>query len=166
MSSFDPTQYKAGMLERVTLDDFTITMPVSKDKIAPHKGESVWILPYGLSLKDEFDLQQFQEAAARGDNGATDAMFTRICEFMAERIVGWDITDVRGKPYAQPYQNAEAIGAIPSPLFVHLVQAVKGDEPEGKDEAAAPGSPAGSSTSTDSGQTTQGASGDLHPPAN
>lgn len=133
---FDASVYKDGVLDQVLLDDFTYKTPTGRE-ITPHKGESVWLLPYGFTLEDETRIQKFR-ALAQGDatGEKLDAQMDAMCDILSRIIVGWDVTDERGQPYEQPHANPAAIGRIPSRLLYHLIMLIQGGETEGKGESA------------------------------
>ena len=127
---FDPSAYKEGVLDEIKLDDFEVKM--SGGRVAhPHKGESVWLLPYGLSLEDEVLIGRLMDAARSGaDEEKVDEMLDDMSVRLAKLIVGWSITDALGNPYPQP-SDGPSIKLIPTRLFMHLMKCIKGDEPEG-----------------------------------
>lgn len=134
--AFDPSAFKEGSLDEIKLDDFEVTL--SGGRVShPHKGESVWLLPYGISLEDEMAMARFMDAAKSSatEQGDLDEMFDALCVRLSKAIVGWTITDPRGQAYPQP-TDGPSIKLIPSRLFKYLMERIRGDETEGNAQSA------------------------------
>lgn len=133
---FDPSTYKEGVLDEIKLDGFEVKM--SGGRVShPHTGESVWLLPYGLSLEDELYLARFMDTArsASVDEKELETRFDDVCVRLSKVIVGWSITDQKGQPYPQP-TDGPSLKVVPSRLFKYLLEQVRGDEPEGNAQSA------------------------------
>lgn len=133
---FDPSAYKEGVLDKIDLDGFEVGM--SGGRVShPHAGESVWLLPYGLSLEDELKMAKFLDVAKTGtaDQEVMDEMLDALCARLSKVVVGWTITDPTGTPYPQP-TDGPALKAIPSRLFKYLMEQIRGEEPEGNAPSA------------------------------
>lgn len=134
--AFDPSAYKEGVLDKIDLGGFEVKM--SGGRVShPHEGESVWLLPYGLSLEDELSMAKFLDSARSSDADQTklDEMLDALCARLSKVIVGWSITDNFGVPYPQP-TDGPAMKTIPSKLFKYLMERIRGEEPEGNAPSA------------------------------
>ena len=127
--------------ERVGLDGFTVTMRDGSE-LAPHEGQSVWLLPYGATAPDiissgaKLQAAMSFDAAGEVEDVDLDALgeaIPRMAAHCAAEIVKHDITDAFGDPYPQFYQNPGALEALPSALLWHLYGIVRGTEDAGKE---------------------------------
>ena len=135
---FDPSAYKDGLLDEVKLDDFEVKMPSGR-VARPHVGESVWLMPYGFSLGDELRVAEFAGLGKDAPPERVEPAFEAIADLMTRLIVGWNITGPTGVPYAQPSEGTHAIKALPSRLFKHILDQIRGTEPEGNAPGASEG---------------------------
>lgn len=144
--------------ERVGLDDFEQT---TREGVVyrPHIGESIWISPDGLSVEASQTISRFAELAkaarlvegSEGADGLTglDDSFEALCVLLVGILAAWDITTNARMPYEQPTTVA-AIKALPTPLMMHIMNAVQGGETEGNARAGEAGLQGGSSTTATS----------------
>lgn len=123
--------------EAVSMDDYTVT--VHGQEYAPHEGETVYVLPIGLSFGALTALQRYQAMAAGGNIDDGDARlegaFEELLTALADIVVGWDLTDITSEPYEQPYHNPDALRALPAGTLFHLLgllRGISGQDAEGK----------------------------------
>lgn len=123
--TFDPSQYKAGLLEPVDMTAFEI---VTRGRtIRPYDGESVWLEPY-IDSSTELKLMRAREEL--GENPENEAAFEMMCQVLADMTLGWNLTDKFGQPLPPP-DTAEAFMALPSRAVLFLLNEALGIEPEG-----------------------------------
>jgi len=135
-------------LDRISLDDLRVTVPSGKKQIAPHKGQSVWVYPYGRPARETEELRRLFSRVQRGDVEAEEATFDRLSSFAAGEIVKWDLVDYRSNdPYPQPDSGA-VFGAIPDEPWAFIVRALLGIESEGEGSGDSDESDDGSSDET------------------
>lgn len=123
--------------EPISMDDYTVT--VGGQDYAPHEGETVYLLPVGLSFGALTALQRYQAMAAGGairdGDDRLEGAFDELLAALADIIVAWDLTDITGEPYEQPYRNPAALRALPAGTLFHILgqlRGVSGDDAEGK----------------------------------
>lgn len=85
-----------------------------------HQGESVWLLPVG-TVQMQLAAMRLATAGAElaaieGDQegqlvglAAINAGLTGLARAVAERVVAWDWTDIRGEPLPQPYRSSATL---------------------------------------------------------
>ncbi len=91
-----------------------------------HEGEWIEVIPVG-SLRQYFALSRL--ATAGGDAQKLEASLDEICEQVAERVTGWNWTDMGGNPLPQPYKSPDAIKALTEDELLYLITAVQGETP-------------------------------------
>ncbi len=135
-------------LDRISLDDLRVTVPSGKKQIVPHKGQSVWVYPYGRPARETEELRRLFAHIGRGDTEAEDMAFDRLSDFAAGECVKWDLTDFRtGKEYPQP-KSGKVFGGIPDEPWAFIVRRLLGIESEGEGEGGSDESDDGSSDET------------------
>lgn len=113
----------------------------------PFAGCTAWFLPEVPMGLQEAGLR-FSGGAENEDATLMADGFEGLAAALAEIVVGYDIRRSNGEPYPQPYQNPEALRAIPSELFYGLLQfATQGEAAWGKGDGSS-GSDGTSSTGT------------------
>lgn len=102
----------------------------------PFVGCTAWFLPevpmglQGAGLR-------FSGGAETEDATLMADGFEDLAAALSEILVGYDIRRSSGEPYPQPYRNPEALRAIPTPLFLGLLQfATQGEASWGKGDAS------------------------------
>lgn len=137
--------------DAISLDDYAITLRDGTE-IAPNEGESVWVLPIGLSFGALTALQKYQAMAGgtiTDGDPRIESAFDELLGALADIIVAWDITDVMGEPYEQPYHNPDALRALPAGLLFHILSELRGIAPEDAEgKSSPPRSVRGSSATT------------------
>lgn len=131
-----PEGYREGWLDELKLDLFAVPRP-SGGLMYPHKGQAVWLAPYGMSLEEEFSIQEYIQAAPDAED--LDRKFEAALRMLSRLVVDWNITDGQGRPYPRPSGegNTEPFKALPSRLVTHIMQQVRGTgETEGNASAA------------------------------
>lgn len=127
--------------DRVYLDNFTIKRLTGGQRFAPHAGQSVWVIPYGGGVDAAFDQVGVQSALAAGDDVKLDKSIAAMCSVIAERLAAWDVCDVTGVPFAQPFRQPDVVRSLPAALVWHLYSVVLGIEPEGNADGGEADSP-------------------------
>lgn len=118
-----------GALDRIRLDDFTVTAP-SGAKIKPHAGQSVWVHGYGRSAADTAAI-----GAALQDQSDQMAALGVLCSFVADEVVRWDVVNPRtGEAYPAP-ESSEAVATLPDSLLAFITRRLLGVESEGEGKA-------------------------------
>ena len=89
-----------------------------------HQGEWVEYLPV-MSMGNMMDLMKTDWPS--GDPAAPDtqqAMWARItarCEWLAQRLLAWNWTDLMGNPLPQPYQRLDVLMMLTNDELVWLI---------------------------------------------
>lgn len=132
--------------KRIPSDDCVIT--VDGISYYPHADEWVEIFPI-QSVREirlvasmarlGIDVQSAQDDLVNsGDNNDTtnvtaqarlaalaDAQLSALCEILAERVIAWNWTDLRGLPYAQPDGTAAQIEQLTADELAWLIRCVQ-----------------------------------------
>lgn len=128
--TFDPSKYKAGLLEPIDMTAFVIR--TRGREVKPYEGERVWLEPY-IDSATELKLTQARDEL--GENPDNETAFHMLCQVLADLTLGWDLTDKYGQPLPPP-DTPDAFMALPSRAVLFLINEALGVEPEGNAPSA------------------------------
>jgi hypothetical protein len=136
-------EHREGWLEELRLDDFAVT-GLSGARLYPHRGQSVWLSPYGMTLEDQEALEKFNAMSPDDPGEVVEHQYQLLLQVLTRLVVTWNLTDARGQPYPPPTGEGDtaAFMRLPAKLIGHLFSLLKG-EPEGNVSGASGASPAG-----------------------
>lgn len=121
---------------RVPSDDCAVDL--DGDTYYPHEGE--WVEIVGVPSVAE--LQAFTALAALGQDlavaegepdeagqaaAAIDRHFTAVCAALAERIVAWNWTDMRGRELPSPDGNPAVFASLSTEELYYLTRVARGE---------------------------------------
>jgi len=135
--------YRDGWLEELKLDLFMVP-GLGGAKLYPHRGQSIWVTPYGMTLEDEMAMAEYLAAEPDDPAEVLDRKYQAVLTMLSRIVVNGNITDARGVAYPMPAGEGDIqpFKKWPSRLVAHLLTLVRG-EPEGNASGASGASPAG-----------------------
>lgn len=126
MPTFDPSRYKAGLLEPVDMSAFEIA--TRGRVVKPYDGEQVWLEPY---IDSATELKLMKARDELGDDPDNQDAFALMCSVLADLTLGWNLTDKFGQALPQP-DTGDVMMALPSRAVLFLLNEALGIEPEGE----------------------------------
>ena len=135
--------YRDGWLEELKLDLFMVP-GLGGAKLYPHRGQSLWLSPYGVSLEDDMAMAEFLASEPTDPAEVLERRYQAVLTMLSRIVVSGNITDARGQPYPMPTGPGDVapFKAWPSRLVSHLLTLIRG-EPEGNANGASGALPAG-----------------------
>jgi len=123
-----PGSFRDGWLEELKLDTFTVD-GLTGAKLYPHRGQSIWLSPYGMSLEDQEALEKFNALEATDPADRVERQYHMLMSMLARLVVTWNITDARGVAYPPPAgeDDVDAFKRLPSKLVAHLLTLLRGE---------------------------------------
>ncbi|MDO8704082.1 MAG: hypothetical protein Q7J84_03970 [Sulfuricaulis sp.] len=132
---------------RIPSDDCAVS--IDGAEYHPHEGEWVEMMT-GMSLGEIKALERFRKAsveyqAAQGEPNETerilgiiDGAFTAICAMLANKIVAWNWTDLRGQPLPPPDGKPEVLERLNVEELMWLLAVAEGQSPSQRKNALPP----------------------------